>query len=223
MRVQDLAKKYKIGKQEFLEVLERNIGIKGKRTVSALSGDEIAKIEAYIEGKIKEKISAQKQKEQKEKKAEEKKAELKKREAAEKEAKAEKVEIKELDDTDEIPIYERFFGGGIGTVRGYEERSLGPRDAISDDPVGGCSLFAKNFELIYPLYQDILRGVLFFDAGNVWENWGKFGSLRKSVGAGVKVIVPILNAPIEIYYGHALDREDDEPESQWHFGMTFGF
>jgi len=131
--------------------------------------------------------------------------------------------IKELDDTDEIPIYERFFGGGIGTVRGYEERTLGPKDSVTGDAVGGRSLFAKNFELIYPLYEDILKGVLFFDAGNVWEDWGEFGSLRKSVGAGVKLIVPILNAPIEIYYGHALDREGDEPEGRWHFGMTFGF
>lgn len=131
--------------------------------------------------------------------------------------------VKELDDTDEIPIYERFFGGGIGTVRGYKERSLGPKDDVTGDPVGGRSLFAKNFELIYPLYEDILKGVLFFDMGNVWEDWGEFGSLRKSVGAGVKLIVPLLNAPIEIYYGYALDREDGDPEGRWHFGMTFGF
>ncbi len=131
--------------------------------------------------------------------------------------------VKELDDTTEIPIYERFFGGGIGTVRGYKERSLGPRDAVTDEPVGGYSLFAKNFELIYPLYEDILKGVLFFDMGNVWEDWGEFGSLRKSAGAGVKMVVPFLNAPIEIYYGHAFDREKGDPEGRWHFGMSFAF
>jgi outer membrane protein insertion porin family len=131
--------------------------------------------------------------------------------------------IKEIEDTDEIPIYERFFGGGIGTVRGYEERSLGPRDSLTDDPVGGQSLFAQNFELIYPLYQDILKGVLFFDIGNVWEDWSEWGSLRKSVGAGIKVIIPMFNAPIEIYYGHALDREPGDSEGRWHFGMSFGF
>jgi translation initiation factor IF-2 len=63
MRVQDLAKKYKIGKKEFLEVLEYNVGIKGKKTISALSRDEIKKIEKYIEDKVKEKISAQEEKE----------------------------------------------------------------------------------------------------------------------------------------------------------------
>ncbi len=130
--------------------------------------------------------------------------------------------IKKIDDTD-IPIYERFFGGGIGTVRGYEERSLGPRDSHTDDPVGGQSLFAQNFELIYPLYLDILKGVLFFDIGNVWEDWAEWGSLRKGVGAGIKVVIPMFNAPIEIYYGHAMDRGPGDSESRWHFGMSFGF
>jgi outer membrane protein insertion porin family len=129
--------------------------------------------------------------------------------------------VREVGDTDDVPIYERFFGGGIGTVRGYEERSLGPdEDGI---PLGGESLFAQNLELIYPLYEDILKGVLFFDAGNVWEDWGEFGSLRKSVGAGVRLMVPLFNAPVEIYYGYALDEKPGEPQGRWHFGMSFGF
>lgn len=128
--------------------------------------------------------------------------------------------VSEMADTEVIPVYERFFGGGIGTVRGYRERELGPSGSEDD---GGQSLFAQNFELIYPLYQDILKGVLFFDAGNVWEDWGDFGELRKSVGAGIKVVVPLFNAPIEIYYGHALDSESGDPEGRWHFGMSFGF
>ncbi|MCM8829626.1 MAG: outer membrane protein assembly factor BamA [Candidatus Omnitrophica bacterium] len=129
--------------------------------------------------------------------------------------------VEEIGETEEIPIYERFFGGGIGTVRGYKERSLGPKDG--DYPLGGQAVFAQNFELIYPLYQDILKGVLFFDAGNVWKDWDSIDELRKGVGAGIKVVIPFLNAPIEIYYGYALDRKEDEPETRWHIGMWFGF
>ncbi|MCM8762328.1 MAG: outer membrane protein assembly factor BamA [Candidatus Omnitrophica bacterium] len=129
--------------------------------------------------------------------------------------------VEAIGDTEEVPIYEKFFGGGIGTVRGYQERSLGPKDG--DYPLGGQAIFAQNFELIYPLYQDILKGVLFFDVGNVWEDWDSIDELRKGVGAGIKVVIPFLNAPIEIYYGYALDRKDDEPESRWHIGMWFGF
>ncbi|HPP29620.1 MAG TPA: outer membrane protein assembly factor BamA [bacterium] len=129
--------------------------------------------------------------------------------------------VEEIGDTKEIPIYERFFGGGIGTVRGYEERSLGPKDG--DYPLGGQAVFAQNLELIYPLYQDILKGVLFFDAGNVWEDWDSIDELRKGIGAGIKVVIPFLNAPVEIYYGYALDRKDGEPEGRVHIGMWFGF
>jgi len=130
--------------------------------------------------------------------------------------------VEGIGDTEEIPIYERFFGGGIGTVRGYKERTLGPKDA-DDHPLGGQAIFAHNFELIYPLYQDILKGVLFFDVGNVWENWDSIDELRKGIGAGIKVVVPFLNAPLEVYYGYALDRKDGEPEGCFHIGMWFGF
>lgn len=131
--------------------------------------------------------------------------------------------IQETGDTKEIPVYERFFGGGIGTVRGYKERSFGPKDAVTGVPVGGNASFAQNFELIYPLYEDILKGVLFFDMGNTWESFSEFSDLRKGVGAGVKVVVPILNAPIEIYYGYALDQEPGDDTGRIHIGMSFGF
>ena len=124
-------------------------------------------------------------------------------------------------DMSDVPIYERFFGGGIGTVRGYKERSLGPQSG--DFALGGQAIFAQNFELIYPLYQDILKGVLFFDAGNVWKDWNNINELRKGVGAGVKIVIPVLNAPLEIYYGYALDKEDGESEGRWHVGMWVGF
>ncbi|MDD3726200.1 MAG: BamA/TamA family outer membrane protein, partial [Candidatus Ratteibacteria bacterium] len=129
--------------------------------------------------------------------------------------------VEEIGDMDDVPIFERFFGGGIGTVRGYEERSLGPQE--NGDALGGQAVFAQNFELIYPLYQEILKGVLFFDVGNVWENWDNIDDLRKGVGAGIKVVIPFLNAPLEIYYGYALDKEEDEPDGRWHIGMWFGF
>jgi len=89
--------------------------------------------------------------------------------------------------------------------------------------VGGKALFAQNFELIYPLYENILKAVLFFDVGNIWDSFSDFSDLRKGAGAGVKVVVPILNAPIEVYYGFALDRKPSEDSGQWHVGMSFGF
>ena len=124
-------------------------------------------------------------------------------------------------DLDDIPIYERFFGGGIGTVRGYKERSLGPKE--DGYCVGGNYIFAQNFEILYPLYKDILYGIGFFDIGNVYEDWGNFSNLKKGIGAGVRVNIPFLNAPIELYYGYGIDAEKGESKSRIHIGMSFGF
>jgi len=76
------------------------------------------------------------------------------------------------------PIFEKYFAGGIYTVRGYEPRSIGPDDdvaALSSDPqsyltptnVGGNKQFIANLELEFPIFPQVnIRGVLFLDAGN---------------------------------------------------------
>ena len=68
MKVSDLAKKFKMQGKDFLALLEKNVGIKGKKTVSALSDEEIEKIDRYIEGKLKE-MKEKKTEEKAEKKA----------------------------------------------------------------------------------------------------------------------------------------------------------
>lgn len=70
MRVSELAKKYKLGKNEFLEIIDRNVGIKGKKTTSGLTAAEVKRIEEYIGNKVREKISAQKAKTEADKKKE---------------------------------------------------------------------------------------------------------------------------------------------------------
>ncbi|MCM8820788.1 MAG: translation initiation factor IF-2 [Candidatus Omnitrophica bacterium] len=69
MKVRDLAKKFKMQGKDFIALLEKNVGIKGKKTVSALSDEEIEKIDRYIENKLKE----MKEKEEGEKKGTKKK------------------------------------------------------------------------------------------------------------------------------------------------------
>ncbi|MBN1445579.1 MAG: translation initiation factor IF-2 [Candidatus Omnitrophica bacterium] len=104
MRVLELAKKYKLGKNEFLEIIDRNVGIKGKKTTSGLSEAEVKRIEEYIGNKVREKLSAQKAKTEALKKTEagsEKKAAPAKK-AAKKEKpvkKAGKKETKEKKET----------------------------------------------------------------------------------------------------------------------------
>jgi len=137
------------------------------------------------------------------------------------------------DNTDSIPIYERFFAGGASTIRGYEERTIGPYDPSTKDPLGGASMFVANVEYTYPLFS-FLKVATFFDIGNVWEKMEDFGSnsdtdnntgkLKKSFGLGVRVKTPI--GPISLDYGFPLDKqpgEDDIGSGRLHFSASHGF
>jgi outer membrane protein insertion porin family len=76
-----------------------------------------------------------------------------------------------LGDTTEIPPFKRFFGGGPGTVRGFREGWLGPRDT-NNNPYGGNVRASSQLELIIPLPGDVgttTRFSLFFDAGNIFS------------------------------------------------------
>ncbi|NQT46433.1 MAG: outer membrane protein assembly factor BamA [Candidatus Omnitrophica bacterium] len=123
-----------------------------------------------------------------------------------------------------VPIYERFYAGGTHTIRGYEERRVGPRDASSNDPIGGESMLIGNVELVFPIFQDILKGAIFYDVGNVWEKTGDFasGNYKSGTGVGIRVKTPI--GPVSIDYGIPLDSiEGEDEEGRVHFSMGQGF
>lgn len=122
----------------------------------------------------------------------------------------------------EIPLIERYFPGGINTVRGYETRTLGPRENVYDgqgniinsEPIGGTNEFVSQNEFIFPIVQSLgLRGVMFFDAGNAFlqKDGIDFGNLRYGVGAGVRWLSPF--GPLRIEYGVPLNLSDGERKS----------
>ena len=122
----------------------------------------------------------------------------------------------------EIPLIERYFPGGINTVRGYETRTLGPREntfdgqgnIINSEPIGGTNEFVSQNEFIFPIVQSLgLRGVVFFDAGNAFlqKDGIDFGNLRYGVGAGVRWLSPF--GPLRIEYGVPLNISDGERKS----------
>lgn len=69
----------------------------------------------------------------------------------------------------EVPLPERFFGGGGVSHRGFPDNQAGPRDLRTGFPIGGKALFMHSLELRFPLLGDSLGGVLFHDAGNVYS------------------------------------------------------
>ena len=113
----------------------------------------------------------------------------------------------------ELISFERFWAGGSTTVRGYEERGLGPVDSTGKHR--GNIQFIFNTELRFPIFAPI-DGVLFFDSGNVWDMFEdvKFEWLPSSVGVGLRVtlgpfvggidyavpIITVPNVPINTFY-----------------------
>ena len=127
-----------------------------------------------------------------------------------------------------VPIFERFFGGGANTVRGFRERRIGPRDPRSNDPIGGEATFMGGVEEVAPLMSDergkpILKGTAFFDVGDVWQKVDEYGeSLKAGAGMGVRVTTPI--GPVRLDVGFPISRlEDEKRKPRLHFNISRSF
>ncbi len=86
-------------------------------------------------------------------------------------------------------FFERFYAGGIGSLRGYTYLGVTPRDGPLQDGIGGNFMDVGTAEVNFPLYKNMLRGVVFMDLGDVEPNV-HLGILRADVGIGIRVIIP---------------------------------
>jgi len=127
----------------------------------------------------------------------------------------------------ELPFFKAFFGGGPNSVRGFEQGSLGPRDA--DGVLGGSRKVVGNAELLFPMpgmRQDrSVRMGVFFDAGQVWDT-GKGNTLsdlklRYSTGGFVSWNSPF--GPLQLIIAYPLNKQpgDDVQKFQFTFGHAF--
>lgn len=127
--------------------------------------------------------------------------------------------------SNEVPIYERFFAGGANTIRGYKERNVGPRDPGSNVPIGGEAILLGNAEVTFPLYENVLKGAMFYDIGNVWRRSGDFingGNFRAGAGLGVRVKTPL--GPVKVDWGYPLNTNyEDDRTGEFYFSMSRGF
>lgn len=134
----------------------------------------------------------------------------------------------------DLPLFDRYFPGGINSIRGFGERSLGPRERVTvvldkgdggrrktyRRPIGGSEELIVNNEILFPLVQQLnLKGVLFVDLGNAFthEQGIDIADLRYSVGAGIRWRSPF--GPIRIEMGRALNAKSDERTSTVHFSF----
>ena len=114
----------------------------------------------------------------------------------------------------EVPIYERYYLGGINSLRGL--RSVGPTDPATGEVIGGLTMLNFNADYVFPLIKNAgMKGILFFDTGNSWESGYHIGDMRRTAGVGVRWYSPI--GPLRLEWGYVLDRKESESPSRWEF------
>ncbi|MCZ6475480.1 MAG: outer membrane protein assembly factor BamA [Gammaproteobacteria bacterium] len=148
-------------------------------------------------------------------------------------------------ETTALPPYRNFFAGGPGSVRGFKESRLGPKDTFNN-PYGGNLKIATQFELIVPIPEKLAastRVSMFYDIGNVFSTGGvtffdrlgaetteyeyRSGNLRQSVGVAVEWLAPLgllrFSYSFPLNASETTDRffEDETEEFQFTIGQAF--
>lgn len=116
------------------------------------------------------------------------------------------------DEFDELPPSERFFTGGAQSVRGYDYKDIGPRNAFNNN-IGGEYLIAGSLEVDYLVWKDYGFAV-FYDAGDVAADT-QF-DLKKSAGIGFRYRSAI--GMIRLDFAHPLD----DPDEDFRFHISIG-
>jgi outer membrane protein assembly factor BamA len=123
----------------------------------------------------------------------------------------------------DAPVFERYYGGGIGDIRGFQFRGISPRSAGTDEPIGGDFKFYAGTEYTFPIYGEMLRGVLFVDSGTV-EDELRLSTYRVSTGFGIRLHIPFLGpVPMSLDFGFPIskDEQDDTQLLSFSFGWVF--
>lgn len=139
----------------------------------------------------------------------------------------------------DVPYYERFYAGGVGSVRGYESRGISPRDG-KGGVIGGEATLTGSVEVFFPIWDRMIRGSVFYDIGSAWRYWDdpSYSStvdknnypitdaarkFRSSFGFGLHVKTPLGPTPVRLYYSFPMNKQprDDVQRFQFTMGALF--
>lgn len=101
----------------------------------------------------------------------------------------------------DAPVFEKFYGGGIGSIRGFRYRGISPRAAGTNKQIGGDFTLFLGTEYSFPLVERNLRGVVFLDTGTVSKDFG-IDTYRVAVGVGLRWRVPMMG-PVPMTFNFA--------------------
>jgi outer membrane protein insertion porin family len=130
-------------------------------------------------------------------------------------------------DTSTLPFYKNYYAGGGRSVRGFQGNSLGPRDLITNEPIGGNTKVITHLELFFPSpfaeSERSFRLSAFVDAGNVFATQADFDAneLRSSYGVSAIWLTPV--GALTFNWGWPINtKEGDEREVfQFSIGAPF--
>lgn len=130
--------------------------------------------------------------------------------------------------TEQLPFFKNYFAGGSSTVRGYESRSLGPRDALPpNNPIGGNRRVLTNAELLFPVPgaadNKSLRMSIFVDGGMAYGHGEKFdlGELRYAGGLAFNWFSPV--GPLSFSFASPLNAKPDDKTEGFQFTLGVPF
>ncbi len=125
--------------------------------------------------------------------------------------------------TKNLPFFEHFFAGGVKSVRGYDDNTLGPRDS-RNDPFGGSTKIIAKAELFFPIpfAEDVksIRVGTFMDGGTV-SNGFNLGDLRYSAGLSGEWLSPF--GALSVSFAIPLNAGANDREKSFQFSFGSGF
>ena len=128
-------------------------------------------------------------------------------------------------DSDDVPFYDRFYLGGPDTLRGYDNRDVGPRDPDDDDEsIGGQTYGMISFEYTWRLAEPLGLAV-FYDAGFVNEDDVDFDPSNYGDNWGIGARILLMGSPLKLDLGFPITTPDevDSDSSQFHFSFGTRF
>jgi len=123
----------------------------------------------------------------------------------------------------DAPVFERFYGGGFGSIRGFSYRGVSPRAGIMKNRVGGDFILLTGAEYSFPLYGKAFRGVAFLDMGTVEEDF-EITAWRAAVGFGLRIHVDFFGPiPIVLDFGFPIAKQDEDDTRVFNFAFGASF
>jgi outer membrane protein insertion porin family len=117
--------------------------------------------------------------------------------------------------SDNAPVFEKYYAGGIGSIRGFESRSLTPRG----NGIGGGAIVSANVAYSFPIISNRVKGVVFVEGASIGNNFESLSDVRLVGGIGVRTNLrdTFLGTSLEFGYAFPLLKQEGDQLKPFYF------